>query len=673
MAVAEGPVETAAAGEMRGGVPFRALFWGAAGAALTALVVTQAEMVLSSLRVGYLQFPPVALGLLLILVFVNRGLKALWARLGLTSSDLLVVYSMVLVAAMVSSHGVIQKFIPQLVAAKYFQNNTNAWHERFDPHTSPNIVPYDPRNPDKQDVAEWYYNKLPRGQAVPWEAWVTPLLNWGLMIGLVVFAFLCLTAIMRRQWVDNEKLAFPLAQLPLEIAADENRHAFFRNGLMWLGVALPLVVYGVKGLHQVMPTIPDVPIQWNLSDYVTTPPFNQAAGLVFFILSFAAIGFFFLLPTDVLFSVWFFFVLTHVEILLGVSYNMDMPGMPIYPPPLFIGYQTIGAYLVLVGYFFWIARPHLRKVWAAATGREKVDDSGELLPYQVAVWGLLGSLIAAAVWVWINLGMSPWLAVFELVVFLFVIAVVMSRSTAEAGMLMTETTFRPIDLYRMVAPIHALGPQNLTALAFFDNIFLRDQRGLLLTGLLDGARISDGTNVRRRSFFGALVIGIVIALVVAGGLNIALPYHTGGTRMDGWMEQGSPQSTFNDYAPYFNPNAPAINGANWQMPTFFTVGVLATLFLTFMRAAFFWWPLHPLGYALAGSWSTVEFWFPCFLAWLFKSLTLRYGGMTFYQRVRPFFLGLIIGEFGIAVFYVLLNMISNALGSKIPPPPFPWG
>ena len=51
------------------------------------------------------------------------------------------------------------------------------------------------------------------------------------------------------------------------------------------------------------------------------------------------------------------------------------------------------------------------------------------------------------------------------------------------------------------------------------------------------------------------------------------------------------------------------------------VGVVVTLFLTVMRANFFWWPLHPLGYALAGSWSTVEFWFPCLIAWVFKSLS----------------------------------------------------
>jgi hypothetical protein len=240
---------------------------------------------------------------------------------------------------------------------------------------------------------------------------------------------------------------------------------------------------------------------------------------------------------------------------------------------------------------------------------------------------------------------------------------------------MTETTFRPIDIFRMFGSIHALGPANLTALAFFDNMFLRDQRGLILTGLLDGVRISDGTNFRRRSFVGVFALGIVIALIVSGALNIALPYHLGATRMDNWMAILSPQETFQDYAPYFSPNPPLINGADWQMPTFFGVGVLVTILLTLMRSAFAWWPLHPLGYALAGSWSTVEFWFPCLLAWIIKSLSLRYGGMGFYQKARPFFLGLVLGEFGIAVFFVLLNMVSAWINpaAKIPPPPFPWG
>ena len=663
--------EEAAKGRPRG----RALLIGALGAAATAFLVTWAEMVLQTIKIGYLQFPPAALGLLLLVVALSRGAARLARRWDLSSSDLLVIYCMCLVGALTSSHGLVEKMIPALVYPKYAGDNTNGWHNSFDRFLHPGLVPYDTSNGNAQPVVDGYYKKLHAGEALPWGPWLSPVLNWGLLSLLVLFAFLCLTAILRRQWVDSEKLAFPLAQLPLEIAGDQDRPAFFRNRLMWLGALLPIAVYTVKCLHQIQPTVPDVTIQWNLSDYVTTPPWNQAAGGVYFILSFAAIGFFFLLPADVLFSIWFFFLVSRIEQIVMISLNQPMPGMPAYPPPLFIGYQTIGAYLVLTGYFFWVARPHLRRVWAAALGREKADDADELLPYRVAVWGLLGSILSAAAWLCLN-GMSLWLALFELIVCIFVIAVVMARSTAEAGMLMTETTFRPIDLYRMVAPVHALGGSNLTMLAFFDNLFLRDQRGLLLTGMLDAARISDGTRVRWGAFAGALALGVVIAFAVAVPLNIALPYHLGANgHMDFWMEQGSPGLTLTDYGQYFKGNALLPNGAAWQMPTFFGVGLVMTVFLTFMRTAFFWWPLHPLGYALSGSWSTIEFWFPCLLAWMFKSVILRYGGMKAYGQARPFFLGLVLGEFGIAVFFVLLNAVSHQISPDhtIPAPPFPWG
>ena len=164
---------------------------------------------------------------------------------------------------------------------------------------------------------------------------------------------------------------------------------------MWLGAAFPFVIYTVKGLHQIQPTIPDVTIQWSLSDYVTNPPWNAMAWSVMFILSFAAIGFFFLLPTDVLFSIWFFFLLSRVEQVMMISFNQPTPGMPIYPLPLFIGYQTIGAYLVLTGYFLWVARPHLRRVWAAALGRPAEAGRGRRRDAAVPV-GRLGACSAAS-------------------------------------------------------------------------------------------------------------------------------------------------------------------------------------------------------------------------------------------------------------------------------------
>lgn len=649
-------------GKQRRGVRGRALFIGALGAAATAGLVTQAEMVLSTLRIGYLQFPPAALGLLILVLALNQGLKRLAARWSLSSSDVLVIYCMALVAAMVSSHGVVEKWIPLLVAPRYLAES--GWHQLYDPHIPSRLVPYNPSDAGRQRVVEEFFNKTPHGEAIPWQPWLVPLLHWSVLILLVLFAFLCLTTILRRQWVDNERLAFPLAQFPMEVLGGSGRSPFFRNRLFWFGAAIPILVYTIKGLHQAIPTFPDITLFLLLNDYLTTPPWS---GITYtpIVLSFAAVGFFYLLPADVLFSIWFFYLLTLGEQVTANTFNMSMPIMPLYPLPLFVGYQTVGAYLVLVAYLFWSARPHLRRVWAAAIGRASIDDSQELIPYRVAVWGLFGSILLSSLWLW-SAGMSVWLALLELIVFLFGIALVMARSTAEAGMLMTETTFRPIDLYRMVAPVASVGPTNLTMLAFFDHLFLRDQRGLVLTGMLDTARIADSTEVRRRAFVKALALGIGLALVVAVALNIYLPYHLGALTMDSFEEREHPLWTWRDYAPYFNPGMLEKADVSWQMPTFFSVGILVTAFLTFMRANFFWWPLHPLGYALAGSWSTDMFWFSCLLAWVLKALSLRYGGRQFFAKARPFFLGLVLGEFGIEVAFVLLNILF-----KIPPPAFP--
>ena len=86
-----------------------------------------------------------------------------------------------------------------------------------------------------------------------------------------------------------------------------------------------------------------------------------------------------------------------------------------------------------------------------------------------------------------------------------------------------------------------------------------------------------------------------------------------------------------------------------------------------MRSRYWWWPLHPLGYALHCCWSLHVLWFPFFIAWLVKSLILRYGGGKAFVRLRPAFVGLILGEFGMAAFWATFTAITRRQG-----PVFPW-
>ena len=645
----------------RTGISFRAIVVGLVLVAAICFIVSYAELVIARIQIGFLQMPPAVIGIFFFLVLVNRCMQRIKQKLGLSAGELMMVYCMMLVASMVASRGIMEKILPLLVTPNYFANVTNRWRQLFYPHIKKWLVPFDPQGDVQQFVSQRFYERLRAGEGIPWDLWAPSLLAWGVLVLLIVFAFLCLATILRRQWVDNEKLAFPLVQLPLELVRGDQERSILRNRLLWGGVALPVFVFGFNGLHNFYPSIPEIPLQKTLNEFLVNPPWNAMYFTPIYF-SFAAIGFFFLLPSDVLLAIWFFVLFARLQGVIAASFGMELHRMPMYGTHLFVAYQVAGAYLVLVAYLFYVAMPHLKKVVSAAFGGRGADDSQELMPYSVAFWGLLISL--GLIVVWCNTaGMSPWIALLEFGVFIFIIALVMARSTAEAGMLMTETSFRPIDLYRLFAPVSALGPANMTMLAFFDGAFLRDQRGLLLTGFLDGLKISDGANVRRRSFLLVFVIGILAALLFAGFLQLWLPYTRGGLTLYSYVYRGNNLWAFSEYQAHMSWSAPG----TWQAPVFFAVGIVFAAFLSYMRAMFCWWPLHPLGYALCVSWTTTVFWFSCFVAWAVKGLILRYGGMRFYMKARPWFFGMILGEFGMAVVWTLVSALTGA-----PTPVFPW-
>jgi hypothetical protein len=641
--------------------PWKAFFIGLLGVAAACWVVSYAELVITYIQLGILQFPPVVLGLFLPILLVNRLLRRVARWLSLSSQELIIIYCMMLLGTMVASRGLMEKLLPLLVSPNYFANESNSWAQLFFPHIRRWMVPFDPSGPPRQKVAVRFFEGLRYGEPIPWGDWLGPLLAWLILVAAVFTTFFCLASILRRQWVDHEKLSFPLVQLPLEMAREETSTPFFRNRLTWIGIGLPAAVFLVNGLSSWYPSVPQITLQYQINQLFVSRPWNAMYYTPAF-LSFAAVGFLYLLPSELLFALWFFFVLTRVQDVVYAAYGMEVGDMPLYPTRLYIGYQVMGAYMVLVGYFFYSSWPYLKGVWARALKPVPEDDSRELLPYRTAVIGLVLGFTTAVAWAHAA-GLSLWAAFGAMFVYMFIVAIIMARSTAECGLLMTETSFRPVDIYRLFAPTHMLGPSNMTAFAFLDPSLFRDQRGLVLTGFLDGLKMADGVGGSKRVFGAAFVVALLAALVLAAVFQLWLPYHRGGITMYSYVYQANNIWAFQDYAP-------AMAGQSlmdWHRQVFFVVGVLVALFLAIMRTRFAWWPFHPLAYALSASWTLIVFWFPCFVAWLVKTLILRYGGMRLYVRMRPFFLGMILGEFGMAVFWAVVSWIFNA-----PAPFFPW-
>jgi len=94
------------------------------------------------------------------------------------------------------------------------------------------------------------------------------------------------------------------------------------------------------------------------------------------------------------------------------------------------------------------------------------------------------------------------------------------------------------------------------------------------------------------------------------------------------------------------------------------IGALIMLLLL-ARWRYQGWPLHPLGYPSGPIWIMDHLWFNMFLAWLIKLLVLKYGGLAFYRKPRPFFLGMILGHIVPGGFFLLVDHFTGMAGNVI--------
>jgi hypothetical protein len=639
----------------------RAVVVGLVAVVIVCFIVSWAELVTGQIMVGFLQLPPVVVAALFALVLVNKGVRRIAPALAFRPFELATVYCMMLLAAMISSRGLMEDLLPTLVGVNYFADPGNRWESIYFQHIPPGLVPWDPGGGGRQFAALAFYEGLREGERIPWGAWVGPLSRWLVLVGAIFAAFLCLATVLRKQWSENERLSYPLVQLPLEMMREPRGRSFFSNPLTWIGFAIPTLMFGINGLHNYNPALPAVSVEVSINRYFTHRPWSDITFFVAY-LSPGALGFFYLLPLELLLSFWLFHVLAKVQDLLCSSLAFPPIRSPHGSGNGYMDYQTAGAYFVLVASYVTVALPYLRGVLRRAVSRDGVVGHDEMIPYRGAVWGLVLALAVAVGWLH-SVGMGIAFAVFSLLVYVFVEAMIMARGCTEAGLPMSEGCFTPMDISALVVPPHALGPRTLTSAAFFDAMFTRDLRGLVLTAFLDGQKLGDEIGLARRKLVYVFVIGLAAAIPVAAVIQLWLPYHIGAIGMYSFPYRGNGIQFFRENAAYLQGEAEYRPGA---LVSFIAGGLIAAA-LAAMRVHYVGWPFHPLGYALSTSWTVMVFWFPMLIAWIVKWAIVHYGGMRLYARARPLFLGMIFGEFTSAVFWTLM-----AVFFEIPAPFFPW-
>ena len=169
-------------------------------------------------------------------------LKSLSRRLAFTRADLILIYAMMLVAGAVVTTGFTGGFMSIISGIYYYATPENNWANLFIPHLDPWVTPQD------LNAVHLFFEGLPPGASIPWSAWIISLAAWtSFMVAFSVVMF-CLGVMLRGQWIDRERLVFPLTQLPLAMIEDAERAErrigrFFKSRLLWLGILLPLLLH----------------------------------------------------------------------------------------------------------------------------------------------------------------------------------------------------------------------------------------------------------------------------------------------------------------------------------------------------------------------------------------------------------------------------------------------
>ena len=646
------------AGDETKGCSPRALAVGLVGAIGLGLGSTYNDMIIKGSGLAVWNLTPAAIFLFFLLVIVlNPLLKLIHRRAVLQGGELAVAFFLILLANTLSSRGLPAQLLPVITGAYYYATPENGWADIIQPYMPEWPVP------QSRDAIWGFYEGDPMG-SVPWEIWAAPLLYWAIF-GLALFlAMACLMVIIRRQWVEHERLAYPMVQLPLAMIADDGRgraiKPLFRSGLMWLGFAVPFVMASINALHNYFIVIPAVSLSLD-----SIPIFRGMASLRMY-LSLSMVGFSYFVPQNIALGLSFFHLVNVTQqgllrMLAWGGKDETMGAYSQYTDPIII-HQAMGGMIVLILGSFWVGRHHIRDVLRKAfRGDPEVVDSDEIMSYRVAVWGTIASFLVMGVWLWQS-GI-PLFFVPVLLFGAFIGFMTIARVAAQGGVAAMFPPTNGPDF--AVANIGGtlLGTKGMAGMAL-SYAWSVDTLILMMSACANGLKLVTEISLpHRRRLFGATVAVIALTLGCVVTLTLYLGYEYGAINLSRFY--------FNNVAqyPYRFMEKSILNPFEPRPSTWLHIGGGAVIMGGLMAAQyrFLWWPFHSLGFPVSCVFG--KMWFSVFIAWIIKGVILKYGGLTLFNRLKPFFLGLILGEAVVAGTWVLIDyfagMQNNNLGGIV--------
>jgi len=271
------------------------------------LVIINAYWIAISSELWYSVFTAVSLFFntifcLFILILINFLIKYLIPKKAFTWQELATMYIMMCMVSTISGHTMMMYLVGALAHPFWFATPENEWQSLFWQYI-PNWFTVS----DRAILTDYFQGESTFYNLRYIKAWLVPMLVWSGFIFVLFSTLLCINVVIRRRWMEEERLAYPLVQLPVEMM---NSSSFFKNRLLWLGFSVSGTITLINGLNILVPNVPRIPVKFHeVGHYFTSKPWD-AIGWTLVDFHPFVIGLAYFIPLDLSFSCWFFYILT---------------------------------------------------------------------------------------------------------------------------------------------------------------------------------------------------------------------------------------------------------------------------------------------------------------------------------------------------------------------------
>ena len=571
----------------------------------------------------------------ILLVLANALLKRAHPAWSLGPAELITAVVMALAASGLPIF--ITGYILSVISSPHYgATDVNEWATYVQPYLPDWLIP----SPDN-DAMRFFYEGLPLGvERVPWGAWAGPLAWWLSLVLALYFVCFCLVVVLRKQWVEHERLAFPLVEVPLLLTEQSPGSVLppvLRAPAFWVGCAVPLAVILFNMIAYFQTGAVQIPLH-----EITPMALIDGAPALNLIIFFPVIGFTYLVPTAMSFSVWFFYLLGLAETAALARTGLGTVRLDVNVGSSVVSWQCYGAMVAMVLWSLWMARHHLRAVARAALrGGEDEAGASEMISYRLAVVGGLAGLGYLLFWL-CRAGMDPGVAVLYLAAAI-IIFLGITRLVIQTGMPYLTTPMTPQG-FTVAVTGTGIGPPNLVAMAVCYS-WTADIQSTFMPSAAHAVRLHGFFRERRTlGLVFALGLAVVVSYVATSAYMLDLCYQYGAGNLRSWFFNtagGAGGAAYDSVVRQLREPWTT----DWTKLAFFGAGALVYSALSACYYRFSWLPLHPIGMTVASTWMLQRIAFSVFIAWAAKCLILRYGGAGLYRRLRSFFLGLVVGFF----------------------------